>query len=375
MVSPRSVGRYRAAMSQVRVAIVFGGRSSEHSISCISAGAVWQALEEGGYSVLPVAITPSGAMVRYRGSAADLCASAMPLVDSKDAEVLIPCDPAIGGVLVGGQHVKIDVVFPVLHGPWGEDGTIQGLLELAGLPYVGSGVLASALCMDKLTLKTVLRASGIAVADWVGIDALSWSNDRDRVLGECEELGPIVFVKPSRAGSSVGISRVEVVAHGRRALQEAIDIARKHDPRVIVEAAVPGAREIECAVRQSADGRVESSVCAEIVVREGFDFYDFQAKYVSDGADLIVPAVLPDEQAAQVAAIAKSCFQVTGCEGLARVDFFVTEHQVLVNELNTMPGFTPISMFPRMWVATGVSYPELIDGLVQQARARGTGLR
>ena len=236
---------------------------------------MWQALEEGGYSVLPVAITPSGAMVRYRGSAADLCASAMPLVDSKDAEVLIPCDPAIGGVLVGGQHVKIDVVFPVLHGPWGEDGTIQGLLELAGLPYVGSGVLASALCMDKLTLKTVLRASGIAVADWVGIDALSWSNDRDRVLGECEELGPIVFVKPSRAGSSVGISRVEVVAHGRRALQEAIDIARKHDPRVIVEAAVPGAREIECAVRQSADGRVESSVCAEIVVREGFDFYDW----------------------------------------------------------------------------------------------------
>lgn len=375
MVSPRPGGRYRAAMSQVRVAIVFGGRSSEHSISCISASAVWQALEEGGYVVLPVAITPAGAMVRYAGSASDLGALDLPVVTSGNGEVLVPCDPAIGGFLVGGEHVPVDVVFPVLHGPWGEDGTIQGLLELAGLPYVGSGVLASALCMDKLTFKTVVRAAGIAVADWVGIDASSWSNERDRVLDECERLGPIVFVKPSRAGSSVGITRVDLGAQGRRVLEDAIETARAHDPRVVVEAAVSGAREIECAVRQSADGRVESSVCAEIVVRDGFDFYDFQAKYVSDGADLIVPAELPDEQVTQIAALATSCFRQAGCEGLARVDFFVTDDQVLVNELNTMPGFTPISMFPRMWGATGVSYPDLIDGLVQQALARGTGLR
>ena len=375
MVSPRADGRYRAAMSQVRVAIVFGGRSSEHSISCISASAVWQALEQSGYAVLPVAITPAGAMVRYGGSPADLRALDLPVVDSGDAEVIIACDPAIGGFLVGDERVSVDVVFPVLHGPWGEDGTIQGLLELAGLPYVGSGVLASALCMDKVTLKTVLRATGIAVSDWVGIDATSWADERERVLDECERLGPILFVKPSRAGSSVGITRVDLAASGRLALEDAIEMARAHDPRVIVETAVSGAREIECAVRQTADGRVESSVCAEIVVKEGHDFYDFQAKYVSDGADLIVPAELPDEQAAQVAAIAKSSFQRTGCEGLARVDFFVTKDQVLVNELNTMPGFTPISMFPRMWDASGVSYPELIDGLVQQARARGTGLR
>ena len=373
--SRRRGGRYRAVMSQVRVAIVFGGRSSEHSISCISASAIWQALEESGYAVLPVAITPSGVMVRYSGTASDLGAVDLPVVDSGDTEVLIPCDPTIGGFFVGEERVKVDVVFPVLHGPWGEDGTIQGLLELAGLPYVGSGVLASALCMDKLTLKTVLRASGIAVADWVGIDANSWSNDRDRVLGECGHLGPIVFVKPSRAGSSVGITRVDLDVHGRGALEEAIESARTHDPRVIVEAAVTGAREIECAVRQSADGQVESSVCAEIVVRGGHEFYDFNAKYVSDGADLIVPAELPDEQAALVAAIARSSFQLTGCEGLARVDFFVTGDRVLVNELNTMPGFTPISMFPRMWGASGVSYPALIDGLVSQARGRGTGLR
>lgn len=357
------------------MAIVFGGRSSEHSISCISASAVWQALEESGYAVLPVAITPAGAMVRYRGSAEDLVSLDLPVVDSGDAEVLIPCDPAVGGFLVGGERVELDVVFPVLHGPWGEDGTIQGLLELVGLPYVGSGVLASALCMDKLTLKTVLRASGIEVVDWVGIDAASWSQDRERVLAECERLGPIVFVKPSRAGSSVGITRVDLTIDGRHGLEEAVLTARRHDPRIIVEAAVTGAREIECAVRQSADGRVESSVCAEIVVRDGHDFYDFQAKYLSDGADLIVPAELPDEQAAQVAAIAKSSFQRTGCEGLARVDFFVTEDRVLVNELNTMPGFTPISMFPRMWSESGVPYPELIDGLVGQGRARGTGLR
>ena len=375
MVPPRVVGRYRAVMSQVRVAIVFGGRSSEHSISCISASAVWQALEASGYAVLPVAITPSGAMVRYPGSASDLRALDLPVVDSGDAEVLIACDPAIGGFLVGGESVRIDVVFPVLHGPWGEDGTIQGLLELAGLPYVGSGVLASALCMDKVTLKTLLRATGIAVADWVGIDATSWADDRERVLDECQRLGPTVFVKPSRAGSSVGITRVDVAAGGRPALEHAIETARSHDPRVIVETAVLQAREIECAVRQSTDGRVESSVCAEIVVRDGHDFYDFEAKYLSDGADLIVPAELPDDQAAQVAAIAKSSFLRTGCEGLARVDFFVTKDQVLVNELNTMPGFTPISMFPRMWGASGVSYPELIDGLVRQARARGTGLR
>ena len=371
--------RYRAGMSKARVAVLFGGRSSEHSISCISAAAVWRTLEAAGYDVEPIAVTPSAGMVRFDGTHEDLRAETLPVVESGTAEVVIPCDPSIGGIVVDGEVRKIDVVFPVLHGPWGEDGTIQGLLELAGLPYVGSGVLASSLCMDKITFKTILRGSGLNVADWVAIDAASWQHRRAEVMAAIRELGSVVFVKPSRAGSSMGISRVDLALEGdappERALERAIDRARVHDPRVIVEAAVMGAREIECGVRQRADGAIEASVCAEIVVKSGFDFYDFDAKYLADGAELIVPADLSEEVAGGVRALAQRCFTDTGCEGLARVDFFVTADAIVVNELNTMPGFTPISMFPRMWEESGVSYSELIVDLVEQARGRGTGLR
>lgn len=371
--------RYRAGMSKVRVAVLFGGRSSEHSISCISAAAVWRTLEAAGYEVEPIALTPSAGMVRFDGTHEDLRAETLPVVDSGSAEVVIPCDPSIGGIVVDGVVRTIDVVFPVLHGPWGEDGTIQGLLELAGLPYVGSGVLASSLCMDKITFKTILRGRGMNVADWVAVDAASWQHQRAEVMAAIRELGSVVFVKPSRAGSSMGISRVDLTSEGEvsieHAIERAIERAQVHDPRVIVEAAVVGAREIECGVRQRSDGPIEASVCAEIVVKAGFAFYDFDAKYLADGAELVVPADLPSEVAQEVRALAQRCFIDAGCEGLARVDFFVTADAIVVNELNTMPGFTPISMFPRMWQESGVSYADLIVDLVEQARGRGTGLR
>lgn len=333
---------------------------------------MWEALESRGHEVLPIAITPHAGMVRYPGTHADLRAEDLPVVDDGPESVVIPCDPSRPGVVVDGEFQSIDAVFPVLHGPWGEDGTIQGLLELAGLPYVGSGVLASALCMDKITLKAVLRAAGITVSDWVAIDDAS---DVQDAITRALDLGSVVFVKPSRAGSSVGISRIDVQRDGRAGLMAAIETARAHDPRVIIEAGVLDAREIECGVRQTADGSVGVSECAEIAVRDGFEFYDFNAKYISDGADLIVPAAIDTDVVERVRAMARRCFIEAGCEGLARVDFFVQGEEIVVNEVNTMPGFTPISMFPRMWEASGVEYTELVDSLVQQALSRPRGLR
>jgi len=290
--------------------------------------------------------------------------------------VHLPADPSVHGVLVNGQPLHVDVVFTVLHGPWGEDGTIQGALELAGIPYVGSGVLASALCMDKITLKTVLQADDVPVMPWVAITESAWRLDREGVLARIDELGPSVFVKPSRAGSSMGISKVDIDADGRAGLIEAIEKARTHDPRVIVEQAATGAREIECGVRQLPDGDVQASRCAQILVRADFEFYDFDAKYVADGAELLVPAPVSDEMHARIGELSRRCFAVAGCEGLARVDFFVDDDlQIVVNEVNTMPGFTPISMYPRMWEATGVAYAELVDSLVREAYGCSPGLR
>lgn len=360
-------------MSALTVAVVFGGRSSEHSISCISAAAVWEAIEGAGHRVVPIAVTRSAGMFAFDGSPDELRSETLPVLDGGDRPVSIAIDPSVHGIVIDGQVTHIDVVFPVLHGPWGEDGTIQGLLELAGIPYVGSGVLASALCMDKLTLKTVLSAAGVAVAPWVAVDAYSWPEHRDRVIADAVRLGPTVFVKPSRAGSSLGISRVETADVA--SLVAAIDSAREHDPRVVIEQAILGAQEIECGVRQLADGRVESTRLAQIVVREEFDFYDFDAKYLADGAELLVPAPVSHELHERLGAIARDCFRRVGCEGLARVDFFVTGDHVVVNELNTMPGFTPISMFPRMWQDAGVDYPDLIDSLVHEAYSRPSGLR
>lgn len=270
------------------------------------------------------------------------------------------------------EALDVDVVFPVLHGPWGEDGTVQGLLETVGVPFVGSGTLSSALAMDKGFMKAMLAAAGLEVGRYVVIADRRWREDAAGVTTEIEALGLPVFVKPCRAGSSLGIAKVS----DSESLTDAIESARMHDPRVIVEAAVADAREIECGVLVDAAGVPHASRCAEIIVNARHDFYDFEAKYLDDSATLVVPARIDVEVERQIQAMAVVAFDALACEGLARVDFFLRDDgTVIVNEVNTMPGFTSISMFPRMWHETGVAYPAIVDRLVGDALRKGTALR
>jgi D-alanine-D-alanine ligase len=267
---------------------------------------------------------------------------------------------------------QVDVVFPVLHGPFGEDGTIQGLLEMAGVRYVGSGVLASAVGMDKAYMKLLLMAAGLPVGPFVVVRDRDWRVDRAKVLKEVEELGWPVFVKPARAGSSQGISK----AYDLDALESAIDFAREHDPKVLVEAAIEG-REVECAVLESlGDAPAEASVPGEVLVRGEHEFFDFEAKYYPDQMALDVPADIPAESVEALRAMAVRAFEALGCEGLARVDFFYTPSgELILNEINTMPGFTSLSVAPLLWAATGLPYAELVDRLIQLALSRPAGLR
>jgi D-alanine-D-alanine ligase len=267
--------------------------------------------------------------------------------------------------LAPGILDSVDVVFPVLHGPYGEDGTIQGLLELAGVPYVGAGVFASAAGMDKEFSKKLCAAAGLPIGDYVVLrpgQSAPTANDLDR-------LGFPLFVKPARGGSSIGVSRVSAES----GLASAIADARRHDPKVIVEAAIEG-RELECGVLEFPDGSVRASTIGEIRV-PGVGVYDFDTKYLDDAAELDVPAALDDHVAKTLQSLAIRTFTALDCQGLARVDFFLTDSGPVVNEINTMPGFTTISMFPRMWGASGVDYPTLLGTMVQTALARGTGLR
>ncbi len=371
-----------------RVAVVFGGRSTEHAISCISAGSVLRALDHDRYEVVPVGITREGRWVLAPDDPARLAIvdGSLPevgaLVDAPGALVLAgdPTNSALRVQQAGDVPTElgvVDVVFPLLHGPFGEDGTIQGLLELAGVPYVGSGVLASAAGMDKAVAKTLLGAAGLQQSPYVVVSDRDWRCDPGAALGRVRRALELpVFVKPARAGSSVGITKVKDWDD----LEAAVLVARDNDPKVVVEQGVVG-REIECGVLMSEDGTgPEASVCAEIVVHGEHEWYDFEAKYLSgsdDGAtELDVPADLPAELAVQVRKAACVAFDALGCEDLARVDFFVTAGgQVLVNEVNTMPGFTPISMFPRMWAESGIDYPALVDRLLRSALRKGTGLR
>ena len=360
---------------RVRVAVVFGGRSGEHAISCVSAGSVLANLDRERFDVVPVGITPDGAWVVGADDPRELAIDgrALPSVDGSRPALALPGDPTRGGLLVlepgraGEVFAGVDVVFPVLHGPYGEDGTIQGLLELAGVPYVGAGVLASAAGMDKEFTKKLLAADGLPVGDHVVLrpgTATLTDAERDR-------LGLPVFVKPARAGSSLGITRV--TAWGD--LDAAVATARQHDPKVLVEAAIVG-REIECAVLERPDGTVVSSLPAEIRIVGDAAFYDFDAKYLDDVCEFDVPAKLDDDVAAELRDMAVAAFRALDGQGLARVDFFVgPDAAITVNEVNTMPGFTPISMYPRAWAVTGVDYPSLLTTLVETALARGTGLR
>jgi D-alanine-D-alanine ligase len=362
-----------SAPGRVRVLVLFGGRSSEHAISCLSAAGILRALDRERYDVTAVGILPDGRWMRVAADPAAISAAApggLPEVeDSGDSAVLLP-EP-VAGVNAPDAIREVDVVFPVLHGPWGEDGTVQGLLEMAGIPYVGSGVFASAAAMDKGHMKAMLAAAGLPVGPSVVITAAQWERDPGEVRDRLAALGYPVFVKPARAGSSVGITKVSDPSR----LDAAIEGARSWDPRLIIESDVADAREIECAVIVDESGAPTATRCAEIIVRGDHEFYDFEAKYLDDGAELIVPADLPQDIEDEVRRLAVAAFEALDCEGLARVDFFVQRDAVLINEVNTMPGFTPISMFPRMCAASGLDYATVLDLLIADARRRGTGLR
>ncbi len=364
-------------MSKPRVAVVFGGRNSEHAVSLMGAGSVLDAIDRSKYEVIPIGIAQDGRWVlAASGQRFAIEAGELPVVDSSGAALALPTgsgslvayDPGSIPVELG----SVDVVFPVMHGPFAEDGTIQGLLELAGVRYVGSGVLASAVGMDKGYMKTVLAGAGLPIGRYVVVRDRDWRLDRDRVLKEAEELGWPVFVKPARAGSSQGISK----AHDRAELERAVEFARQHDPKVLIEEAMVG-REIECAVLQSlGDDPPAASIPGEVRVEGGQEFFDFEAKYYPDQMSLTVPADIPAEVAEKLRAMAVRAFEALDCEGLSRVDFFYTpDGDLVLNEINTMPGFTSLSVAPQLWAASGLSYPALVDRLIQLALARSPGLR
>ncbi|MGW1159567.1 D-alanine--D-alanine ligase family protein [Streptomyces sp. NPDC002513] len=368
-----------------RVAIVHGGRSSEHGISVVTAGAVLRAIDRTKYDVLPIGITRDGRWALTADEPERMAIterrtpSVEELAESHEGGVVLPVDPTNREVVYSepGSVPKalgeVDVVFPVLHGPYGEDGTLQGLLELSGVPYVGSGVLASAVGQDKEYMKRVFTSFGLQVGPYVVIRPREWERDqaaaRKKIVDFAGEHGWPLFVKPARAGSSIGITKVDDFA----GLDEAIAEAQRHDPKIIVEAAIRG-REIECGVLEFEDGP-RASVPAEIPPPDTHAYYDFDAKYI-DSTPGIVPAPLTDEQTAEVQRLAVQAFDAASCEGLVRADFFLAEDgKFVINEINTMPGFTPISMYPQMWQASGISYPELVDRLIQAALNRSTGLR
>jgi D-alanine-D-alanine ligase len=358
---------------KTRVAVVFGGRSTEHAISCVSAGSILAALDPGQYEVVPVGITRDGAWVLAAGDPARLSIADRKLPEvtaAAGAAVVLPADPTAHGLMVldpasgVGELAGVDVVFPALHGAYGEDGTIQGMLEMAGIPYVGANVFASAAAMDKEFTKKLAAAEGIPVGPYAVLRAGCSLSDADK-----ERLGLPVFVKPSRAGSSYGITKVADWAD----LDAAVATAREIDPKVLVETAIVG-REVECGVLEGEAGGVpEASLLAEIHVTD-HEFYDFEAKYL-DASRYDIPADLPEAVTREVQEYARRTFTALDCAGLARVDFFVTaDHRVFLNEINTMPGFTPTSMFPLMWAATGLEYPKVVDRLIRTALRRGTGL-
>jgi D-alanine-D-alanine ligase len=364
-----------------RVAVLFGGRSSEHAVSCVTAAGVLGAIDQTKYEVIPIGIAKTGQWVLASGDTRDwsLSASSLPEVVSSARTVAL--------TEIGGEHQLIvaspnevpqelgavDVVFPLLHGPFGEDGTIQGFLELSDTRYVGAGVLASAVGMDKHFMKVVFESAGLRVGPYIAVTDRQWRNDPETVRKRVDQLGFPVFVKPARAGSSMGISKVDSL----EGLDAAIEAAREHDPKLVIEAGIVG-REIECAVLEGrGTDAPRTSMPGEIsVAGGGHEFYDFDAKYVDDAAALSCPADLPDEAITRVRELAAVAFDAVGAEGLSRVDFFYTpEGELIINEINTMPGFTPKSMYPQMWKASGLGYAELIDELIHLALHRKTGLR
>jgi D-alanine-D-alanine ligase len=383
---------------KIRVAVVFGGRGPEHQVSCMGGGNMLGAIDRSRYEVIPVGITTDGSWVQVADAPERLTVTdgRLPTVEAvaEPGSPLVPwsgsgtISVATAGALVASAPAQIphlfgevDVVLPVLHGPYGEDGTIQGLLEMAGVPYVGAGVLASAVSMDKEYMKLIFKAKGLPVGPYVVVRERDWpatesgdvlSLEAKPVLDDIAELGWPLFVKPARGGSSIGTSK----AHDLAQLYDAISLARQYDPKVLVEAAIDGA-EVEVSVLEGIDGAPpDTSIPGQLLVEGGEEFWDFEAKYLDSASGMAIPARIPDGALQEIRRLGATAFDAVSCEGLARVDFFyTTDGEVLINEINTMPGLSPASYFQKMWEASGLPFPQLIDRLLQTALKKRPGLR
>jgi D-alanine-D-alanine ligase len=377
---------------KIRVAVVFGGRGPEHAVSCMGGGNMLTAIDRELYDVVPIGITRDGNWVQVADDPGRLAITdgELPSVESmaEPGSAVVPwASQGTAGVVASapGQIPQVlgevDVVLPVLHGPYGEDGTIQGLLEMAGVPYVGAGVLSSAVSMDKEYMKIIFRAKGLPVGPHVVLREQDWPDEsqstedpeRKRVLDAIAELGWPLFVKPARGGSSIGTSKASDLAQ----LREAISIARQYDPKVLVETAIEG-REIEVSVLEGIHGGPpDTSLPGQLNIDGGEEFYDFEAKYLdTDGTNMIIPAPIPARDIDEIRRLAAAAFEAVSCAGLARVDFFYTPAgQILLNEINTIPGLSPTSYFQKMWEASGLTFPELIDRLLRSALSKRRGLR
>jgi D-alanine-D-alanine ligase len=368
---------------KIRVAVVFGGRGPEHAVSCMGAGHMLASIDRSKYDVVPIGITRDGNWVQVADEPARLAIAGDELPSVEGAtEPGSAVAPQAGAAPAGVDIVAhapsriphllgdVDVVFPLLHGPFGEDGTVQGLLEVAGVPYVGAGVLSSAVSMDKEYMKLVFAARGLPMGPYVVLRERDWPAGADGP-DEIADLGWPLFVKPARGGSSIGASK----AHDKTQLQQAIALARKYDPKVLVEAAITGS-EVEVAVLEGRDGAApDTSVPGLLLIAGGEEFWDFEAKYLDTASGMAIPAPIPAAASAEIRRLAAAAFEAVSCEGLARVDFFYTQAgEILINEINTIPGMAPASYFQKMWEASGLALPGLIDRLLETALARRPGL-
>ncbi len=375
---------------KIRVAVVFGGRGPEHPVSCMGGGNILGAIDRTKYDVVPIGITTEGRWVQVADEPDKLAIEGDVLPSVEAAAVpgtqVVPWSGAEGWLVASAPaHIPqlfgdVDVVWPVLHGPYGEDGTIQGLLEMAGVPYIGAGVLASAVSMDKEYMKLIFKSKGLPVGPYVVVHERDWpagpeqpmSVEAKRVQDDIAELGWPLFVKPARGGSSIGTSKASDIGE----LHEAIALARAYDPKVLVEAAIDGV-EVEVSVLEGIDDAPpDTSLPGQLLVDGGEEFWDFEAKYLDSASGMAIPAPIPDSAIAEIRRLAAVAFEAVSCEGLARVDFFYTSGgQVLINEINTMPGLSPASYFQKMWEASGVTFAEVIDRLITAALSKRPGLR
>jgi len=357
-------------IKKIKVGLIFGGRSGEHEVSFCSASSIIKAIDKDKYTVVPIGITKEGRWISPQDSELALQSGK---IKGKNTVILLndPSDRALVRI-DNNQRLdksstleRLDLIFPVLHGPYGEDGTIQGLLELADIPYVGAGVAASAISMDKDLMKAIFKQRDLPILKWMTIKRKEWQKDKEKILSLVQDdFEYPLFVKPTNLGSSVGITKV----HKKKELEKAIDLASSYDRKILIEEGLEEAREIECSVLGNDEPR--ASVVGE--VRPAGEFYDYDSKYIDKETQLIVPADLPDGVSRKVQEIALRAFKAVDAAGMARVDFFVSkkENKIYLSEINTIPGFTSVSMYPRLWEASGISYPDLIDQLIQLALER-----